>query len=139
MKEKTYMTLGRFSLAVSLILVYGILVTIYAVMGFAGVQMPFDAQLFEGSTITKGLLLINGIASIAGFFVGSKALKEKDSLSLKVCAILGTVIVILFCAVMFISNGHVNPHMWILFGAACIPGANFAGYAIRLTTLGWDA
>lgn len=117
---------------------FSIFVLLFIIVFLMGVPLPLDAQTFEGSEAVRIVSAVSGVLGIISGILGIKAAAERNDLLLKICAVSGIIIVVLFCSSMLLADGHTNPHAWILLGMTSIVPGSFGGTALRLLKNGWD-
>lgn len=138
MKSSSYSTLDAFRSFFPVMVIFSILSLGLVVVAYLGVPLPFQMQTFESTGLVRIATLAAGILGLAAAFLGRGAAAGKNSGLLKVSALLSIVMIGLYCAIMFLADGHTSPHVWIAFGFTSIIPATFGGYALRLALKGWD-
>lgn len=133
-----YSTLHSFRAYCPLMTIYSILALLFVIVAMMGISLPFDLQTFEGSTTIRIVTAAAGILGLIASFVGIHAAKVKSSGQLRLCGILSILMILLYCVTMVLSDGHTNPHVWILLGSTSIIPGSFGGTALRLAAKGWD-
>lgn len=136
--SNAYSKLASFSAYCPLMVIYSILVLLFVIVAMAGIPLPLDAQTFEGSTAVRIVSIAAGILGLIAALIGSHAAKTLNSGQLRICGVLSMIVIALFCAMMVLSDGHTNPHAWILLGSTSIIPGSFGGSALQLASKGWD-
>lgn len=135
--RKNY-TLASFKAYCIPMILFSVCLILFAVVSFAGIRLPLNAQNFEGSDTIRIVSVAAGVLGIIASCAGMKSAKTKNGTLLKICGVLGFIVIIMGCAMMILADGHTNPHVWILLGMTSIIPGGFGGTAIRLAIKGWD-
>ena len=122
-----------------MMLIYSVIAIIFVALSIAGVRLPFDTQSFESTFASRLLSALGGILGLVGSVIGMSALKNRSMGLIRLCGVIGVVVVAFYCATMFIGNGHTSPHIITIFGAISIIPGVFGGTAIRLAAKGLDS
>ena len=136
--SNTHATLASFRAYCPLMFVYSILILLFVIVALAGIPLPLDAQTFESSFAIRIVSVIAGILGLVAALIGAHAAKLQNSGQLRLCGALSMILIVLFCAMMILSDGHTNPHVWILLGSTSIIPGSFGGTALRLAAKGWN-
>ena len=121
-----------------IMMVYSFIAVLFVVMSVAGVKLPFDAQDYVSTSLGQILSGIGSVLALISSFVGISAIKNQSMGAIRFCAVAGFTAVITYCITMFLANGHLNPHIWAIFGTISIIPGLYSGAAIRISSKGWD-
>lgn len=138
MKQSSYSTLSAFRAFCPVMVVFSILSLAFVAVAYLGVPLPFDIQTFESTELVRLATLAAGAVGLLASFLGRSAAVNQNSGLLKLCAVLSLVMIALYCAIMFLADGHTSPHVWIALGFTSVVPGTFGGYALRLALRGWD-
>lgn len=138
MKNSSYSTLAAFRSFCPVMTIFSIFSLAFVLIAYLGVPLPFNIQTFESTGMVRLATLAAGIVGLAASFLGRRAAIRQNSGTLKLCACMSILMIALYCAIMFLADGHTSPHIWIAFGFTSIVPGTFGGYALRLALRGWD-
>lgn len=138
-KEKANHAMLRFQAYAPLLLVYSALSIVYVIIVMTGVGSPFNPASFESSAASQIVTLLAGVLGLAASLSGLNAAKTGNMGVIKLCAVMGFVMVALYCVVMVLGNGHKSPSVWILLVVFSIIPATFGGVATQLAIKGAKA
>ncbi|MDO4544530.1 MAG: hypothetical protein Q4C25_00090 [Bacillota bacterium] len=120
------------------LIIFSVFVLLFVVVAAMGIKLPLDAQSFEATTLIKVLSVVAGVLGILAGFIGLRAANEKSDGKLRLCGVMGLIIIVIMCTLMILSDGYTNPHVWLLLGTIAIIPSYFTGNALRLIRFGWD-
>lgn len=135
-KNTPHETLHAFKAVCPLMIVYSLLALAFVVVAILGISLPLNAQEFESTTTSRIITTAAALLGLCAGILGLHASKAGKIGIIKTCAYLSYIMIILYCAAMFLADGHTNPHAWIILGAtSAVPGW-FGGYAMNLAKSG---